>query len=127
MGNYFKSLCLLLFSFLLVACLSSNGQNTSKHQKPNDGYVRLIVKEDTNTIDEKVPFQKGDTVMEILKENYKVKEEKGFIKAIDNYHQDEKKQVYWFFKVNDKMASKGADALQVKKGDVIYFYLDSVK
>lgn len=43
MGNYFKSLCLLLFSFLLVACSSSNGQNTSKHQKPNDGYVRLIV------------------------------------------------------------------------------------
>lgn len=120
-------LFVLFLSFFLVACSYVKDQTANGNQAKNDNYLRLIVKEDTNTIDEKVPFKKGDTVMDVLKANYKVEEEKGFIKSIDNYQQDEKKQIYWFFKINDKMAPKAADTLPVKKGDKIYFYLEKMK
>ncbi|ERL21791.1 PF14478 domain protein, partial [Streptococcus pyogenes GA06023] len=70
---------------------------------------------------------KGDTVLEILKDNYEVKEKDGFITAIDGIEQDTKANKYWLFKVNGKMADKGADQITVKDGDSIEFYQEVFK
>lgn len=59
---------------LLVACSQGTKQTQTPSVPKADHHVRLVVKEDTNTIDEKVSFGKGDTVLEILKDNYEVKE-----------------------------------------------------
>ncbi|VTS34552.1 putative lipoprotein [Streptococcus porcinus] len=124
MRKWFKLILICLSSFLFVAC-TQQGQNMSKPKE--EAYVHLIVKEDTNKVDEKVTFKKGDTVMDVLKDNYKIKEKNGFITSIDGYKQKPNENIYWFYKVNGKMATKAANVLKVKKGDKIYFYLDKVK
>ncbi|VTS18299.1 putative lipoprotein [Streptococcus pseudoporcinus] len=124
MKKWSKLILICLSGLLFVAC-GRQGQNISQAKK--EAYVHLTVKEDTNEVDEKVAFQEGDTVMDVLKANYKVKEKDGFIRAIDGYQQKPNEKVYWFYKVNGKMATKAANVLKVKKGDNIYFYLDKVK
>lgn len=126
MKKYFKLLPLALFSFCLIAC-AAHQDNTKKQASSNESYVQLIVEEDSNTVDEKVSFKKGDTVMDVLKANYKVKEKDGFITEIDGYKQDVKAKKYWFYKINDKMADKSANQLKVKKNDKIEFYLEKMK
>lgn len=118
---------MLLCYLLLVACSQGTKQTQTPSVPKADHHVRLVVKEDTNTIDEKVSFGKGDTVLEILKDNYEVKEKDGFITAIDGIEQDTKANKYWLFKVNGKMADKGADQITVKDGDSIEFYQEVFK
>lgn len=126
MNKRFKTGFLALVAMLLVPC--SQGTSSIATSVPKaDHHVRLVVKEDTNTIDEKVSFGKGDTVLEILKDNYEVKEKDGFITAIDGIEQDTKANKYWLFKVNGKMADKGANQITVKDGDSIEFYQEVFK
>ncbi|MGT2887588.1 DUF4430 domain-containing protein [Streptococcus didelphis] len=125
MKNLFKYLSLSLLSLFLVACQPNHKESQDTKQK--ETYVRLIVKEDTNTIDEKVPFKKGDTAMDVLKDNYKVEEKDGFITAIDNHKQDSQKKRFWFFKINDKLAPKAADQITLKESDKLEFYQEVVK
>lgn len=128
MNKRFKTGFLALVAMLLVACSQGTKQiQTTPSVTKADHHVRLVVKEDTNTIDEKVSFGKGDTVLEILKDNYEVKEKDGFITAIDGIEQDTKANKYWLFKVNGKMADKGADQITVKDGDSIEFYQEVFK
>ncbi|MCI7678329.1 DUF4430 domain-containing protein [Streptococcus orisratti] len=115
-------LALLLSVLFLTACGNSTADSTKTSQSSSAGTVRLIVKEGDNTTDEKVSFQKGDTVMDVLKANYKVKESKGFITVIDGVAQDEEKGLYWMFDVNDELAPKTANKIKVKDGDKIEFY-----
>lgn len=127
MNKRFKTGFLALVAMLLVACSQGTKQTQIPSVPKADHHVRLVVKEDTNTIDEKVSFGKGDTVLEILKDNYEVKEKDGFITAIDGIEQDTKANKYWLFKVNGKMADKGADQITVKDGDSIEFYQEVFK
>ncbi|EFR44769.1 hypothetical protein [Streptococcus pseudoporcinus] len=74
MKKWSKLILICLSGLLFVAC-GRQGQNISQAKK--EAYVHLTVKEDTNEVDEKVAFQEGDTVMDVLKANYKVKEKDG--------------------------------------------------
>lgn len=78
-------------------------------------------------LSEKVVYHKGDTVLDVLKANYKVKEKDGFITSIDGISQDETKGLYWMFKVNNKLAPKAANQIKVKKNDKIEFYQEVYK
>lgn len=122
MNKRFKTGFLALVAMLLVACSQGIKQTQTPSVPKSDHHVRLVVKEDTNTVDEKVSFEEGDTVLEVLKDNYEVKEKDGFITSIDGIEQDTKANKYWLFKVNGKMADKGADQITVKDGDSIEFY-----
>lgn len=127
MNKGFKTGFLALVAMLLVACSQGTKQTQTPSVPKSDHHVRLVVKEDTNTVDEKVSFEEGDTVLEVLKDNYEVKEKDGFITAIDGIEQDTKANKYWLFKVNGKMADKGADQITVKDGDIIEFYQEVFK
>ena len=117
-----SKLILITLSFiLLTACSSTSTKSTASSDA---GTVRLIVQEDSNTIDENVGFKKGDTVMDVLQDNYEVEVTDGFITAIDGLEQDEKAGKYWMFMLNDELAPKAADQIKVKDGDKIEFYQD---
>lgn len=126
MKIFFKLLTLSTFSLFLLAC-SADQTKTEHKETKSQNQVQLVVKEDTNTIDEKVSFNKGDTVMDVLKANYTVKEKDGFITEIDGHKQNPKEQKYWLFKVNGKMAAKAANQLKVKQNDKIEFYIEKMK
>ncbi|MFS1663156.1 DUF4430 domain-containing protein [Streptococcus sp. zg-JUN1979] len=121
MKRYAKYIFLTLLSVVLVACSNTTTTNTSQSSE-QAGKVELVVKEDSNTLDETVTFSDGETVLDVLKDNYKVEEKSGFITAIDGISQDEAAGKYWMFKVNDKVADKAANQIKVKDGDKIEFY-----
>ncbi len=119
MKKIFSFLTLFLSFLLLTACAQSESTDSRSSKELK---VQLIVTVGTNTTDEVVTFEKGDTVMDVLKANYKVKETNGFITSIDGKQQDEKAGLYWMFKVNGKLASKAANQIKAKDGDKIEFY-----
>ncbi|MDK6805772.1 DUF4430 domain-containing protein [Aerococcus sp. UMB7834] len=74
-----------------------------------------------------VTFQEGDKVLDVLKANFDVEEDKGFVKAINGVSQDEDKQAYWMFYVNGEMAPKGADQIELKAGDKVEWKLEQMQ
>ncbi|MEX2784301.1 DUF4430 domain-containing protein [Streptococcus sp. H49] len=120
-----SKLIVTALSFIVLTACSTDSTATSSNSASSDtGTVQLIVQEDSNTIDENVTFEKGDTVMDVLQDNYEVEETDGFITAIDGIKQDEEAGKYWMFTINNELAPKAADQIKVKNGDKIEFYQD---
>ncbi|MGT2948050.1 DUF4430 domain-containing protein [Streptococcus devriesei] len=120
------SISMLLLSLVLIACSNNTGNSSS--QKAKEVTVQVIIKPDGKEAKRKsVAIDKGATVMKALKKAYKVEEKDGFITSIDDNKQDETRKLYWMFKVNDKVASKGAEEIKVKKDDKIEFYQEVYK
>ncbi|MEX2805123.1 DUF4430 domain-containing protein [Streptococcus sp. H31] len=120
-----SKLIMTALSFIVLTACSTDSTATSSNSASSDtGTVQLIVQEDSNTIDENVTFEKGDTVMDVLQDNYEVEETDGFITAIDGIKQDEEAGKYWMFTINNELAPKAADQIKVKNGDKIEFYQD---
>ncbi|MGT2682403.1 DUF4430 domain-containing protein [Streptococcus porci] len=120
MKHIFKFVLLTIVSLFLVAC--ANGKATQETSTESQLTARLVVTIDTNKIDEKVTFSKGDTIMDLLKANYEVTEKDGFITAIDGQEQDEKEGIYWMFDLNGELAPKAADQIELNDGDTVEFY-----
>lgn len=123
MKKIVSSFLLFTLSLVLVACGNGAADSTSASSS-QEQYVQLIVSQKDSKLDEKVTFEEGQTVMDVLKANYKVVEKDGMVTAIDGVMQDEKEKIYWMYKVNDEMASKGASELKVEADDKIEFYLE---
>lgn len=116
------SLLFVLTSFFLAACQQTTDQSTTASSTSK---VQLVVKSDKTTTDEMVEAKVDQTVMDVLKANYEVKETDGFITAIDGLEQDEAAKKYWMFKVNGEVAPKAANQIKVKDGDKIEFYQET--
>jgi len=118
--SYFAlMICALL---MLVACQKKEQTNAAEDS------VRLIIEVKDNpsaSLDKKVTIKEKQTLLSLLKENAKVVEKNGFITEINGVKQDENANKYWLFKVNDKLADKGANQIKVHSGDKIKFYLGS--
>ncbi|HFI0456492.1 TPA: DUF4430 domain-containing protein [Streptococcus suis] len=83
-----------------------------------------VVSGDKNNSQE-VTVESDDSVMEILEEYHQVQEEGGLITAIDNVSQYPKTNTFWMYKINGKLAEKGAKEQKVSDGDNIEFYLET--
>lgn len=117
MKKRFFTLLLLLMTFALAACAKPSANLQSS------GQVELTVTFDDKTSEtNQVAVKDGDTAMSVLKAQYDVEEASGFITTIKDVKQDESKKIYWMFDVNDEMAPKGADQLEVEDGDKLHFY-----
>lgn len=106
----------------LVSVSTTNSSSSSASSSVQKETAELIIKEDDKTLTKTVSFEEGATVLEVLKANYDVEENQGFITSIDGIQQDEAAQKYWMYKVNGELASKGAGELVVKADDKIEFY-----
>lgn len=67
----------------------------------------------------------GMTLLELMKEQYRLVEEDGFIKCIEGNEQDEDKGLYWVFDVNGEMGEVGAADYELQEGDVVDWKLMS--
>ena len=74
----------------------------------------------------KMEVEEGTTVLEVLKDQYEVVEEGGFIVSIDGMKQDEEAGKYWMYEVNDKQPTVGAAEYLVKDGDQVKWFLNAL-
>lgn len=126
-------LSLLLSTFIMLGtgCTSQTDTTqteTSQSQKQTEKTVTLALIEDEKEISSsEVSVSEDQTVLEILKENFDVKEDGGFVTEIDGKEQDAKANKYWMYYINDKEADKGADSMTVSDKDVIEWRLNEFK
>ena len=122
------SLLTLAFALFLVGCSNNQTKNdTSSSSAASSVKKELkisisIAPEGQEKSEKTVAVAEGKTAMDALKKAYKVEEKEGFITSIDGHTQDEAKGLYWMFKVNGEMASKGANQITLKDGDKLEFY-----
>ena len=123
----------ILSSFLMVgaACSTDTTQTTatsSTEQKQETITVTMTLIEDDKEITSKeITADKSATVLDILKANFDVKEDKGFVTSIDGKEQDAKANKYWMYYINDKEADKGAGEMTVADSDKIEWRLNAFK
>lgn len=125
MKKWFTTLSVLFATLFLTAC--SFGDNDDVLDTDSDATYKatLVVQFDGKADQKEVLFEQGDSVMDVLEDNYEVEDEAGMVTAINGVAQNPTTNTYWMYKVNDKMAEKGAEELQVQEGDKIEFYLET--
>ena len=121
-----KKFVFSLFCILSVIVLSYCHKAVKSEQH---GTATLIVKYDEATVKtyQDIPIQADETVLELLQSRTRVTLKSGIITEIDGITQIESSNLYWLFKVNDKLADKGVAETKVKAGSKIEFYLGEFK
>lgn len=120
MKNMLKPVILASSLFLLVACAKDDA---NKKPESDEVKVTISVKPEGEKAEKKeVIVDQDDSVLDALDEAFDVEDDDGFVTEIDGHKQNPAKNLYWMYKVNDKMATKGAEENIVKNGDQIEFY-----
>ncbi|AUW96869.1 DUF4430 domain-containing protein [Streptococcus pluranimalium] len=120
MKKMLKPVILASSLFLLAACAKDDA---NKKPEADEVKVTVSVKPEGEKADKKeVIVDQDDSVLEALDEAFDVEDDNGFVTEIEGHKQDPAKNLYWMYKVNGKMANKGAEENIVKDGDKIEFY-----
>ncbi|PAV29528.1 hypothetical protein CIL05_11740 [Virgibacillus profundi] len=109
---------------------NSSGQEESNQESEevSEDSVLITISKDEGSefIHEKeIEIEEGDILMDVMKENFYVEEEDGFITSIERAAPKEDEQKAWMFFVNDEMAPVGAHEFELTPGDKITFDLQS--
>lgn len=87
----------------------------------------IVLQEDGKDFaNQKVTFETGENLLEVLQKTFKVEEEKGFITEIEGRKQNQEKQKYWLFTIDGESATKGAAEIELKSGQKIVFHLAKI-
>ncbi|TCD46709.1 DUF4430 domain-containing protein [Streptococcus sp. X16XC17] len=114
-------LCSLVTLLFLGAC----------HNQSSDGEkmipVAVTIEGNGKSRTQEFQVEEGDSVMDVMEDNYDIEEDGGFITAIDGVSEDASKNLYWLYDINGKMAEVGAEEAVLKEGDKIAFRLEAFK
>lgn len=110
---------ILFAAFSLSAC-----QSKAAPSKPTNS-ADLTIKFDGNSTKhyDNIKLSDNESVMKLLESQTSVKQTGGFITSISGHEQNAAKKQYWMFKVNGKLAMKGANDIKLKNNDNVEFYL----
>ena len=131
MKKYTSMLALGLTLVSLAACSTSNNSTTSsssstasssKTEELKASFV--IIESGDKQTKKEVSFTKDQTIMDVMKKEFKIEESNGIITSIDGVSQDEATKTYWMYKVNGEMAPKLAGETKLAAGDTVEFYLE---
>lgn len=131
MKKIYSTLILALLVCSLTACSTTNNSTSTKNSSEtssskmteNQATIRIKPLEGKES-SKKVTFTEGQTVMEVMKKNFKIEEDKGLITSIDGVSQDTNTNVYWLYKINGELASKGAAETTLSQNDEVEFYME---
>ncbi|WP_330949584.1 DUF4430 domain-containing protein [Virgibacillus sp. MG-45] len=139
----YRLLPLLLVASLLAGCGSTDEEKSNKpasnqtEQQASGNESDSKEKEETVVItiskdkgkeqitEKEVPIKEDAILMDVLKENFQIEEEGGFINAVEGIapKKDEKKA--WMYSVNGEVANVGAAEYKLKPGDKVTLDLQS--
>lgn len=131
----------LLVMGILTGCGTNNepdksGTNANQNQEVVEDNSNQAVQEKSVSITisknegkeiivkKQIEIEKNVTLMEVMKANFEIEEDGGFIHAIDGIAPD-KEGVAWMFFVNDEMPKVGAVDFKLSPGDKVVFDLQA--
>lgn len=115
--------------FVVSGCQapSETQQSSSQTQTITEKVTITLEKEGKEITKKTVDYDSDQTLLQLLKQQFTVEEDNGFITAIDHYTQDKDKNLYWTFTINGKMAEKGANEIRLADKDQVVFNLATFK
>lgn len=130
MKKIISSFTLVLLATSLVACAPTNQTKTTDTSASSSKVETLkatftIKESDEKVTTKEVTFSKDQTVMEVMKKEFKIEEKNGLITSIDGVSQNEATKTYWMYNVNGEMAPKGAAETKLSSGDKVEFFLQT--
>lgn len=130
----FRISSIILIIGLLFGCSAtdSNGNQTKNNstnssEKQEEIVVIVISKDEGEEVitEKEVAIEKGAILMDVMKENFDLEEEGGFITSIDGIAPEEDEKKDWMYFVNDETAMVGAAEYELSAGDKVNFDLQS--
>ncbi|WP_430611802.1 DUF4430 domain-containing protein [Enterococcus sp. DIV0876] len=113
--------------FVLSGCQTDQVSSQASTEATSEvvaSSVKIVLTDGDDTIDSKtVSYQSGETLMDVLTDNFDIEEKDGFITSIEGHAQDESQNKYWTFTINGEMGAKGADETTLESGDQVDFAL----
>lgn len=111
---------------MLMAC-STNEEVEPQDSTTNEmGDVTIIISEeeaDEVYSEDEIPIEEDAILMDVMKENYDIEEEEGFIHSIDGVVAEEDDQKAWIYSVNGEEALVGAEEYELSIDDEVVFDL----
>ncbi|SES81336.1 protein of unknown function [Oceanobacillus limi] len=106
---------------------NNTNQNSSNSAEVEEAITIVISTDEGEEVisNESIAIEEGDILMDVMKENYDIEEEGGFIHSIDGIAPEEGEEKAWMYFVNDEMASVGADEYELTPGEEINFDLQA--
>lgn len=125
-----KLLLLLSATFTLAACnLNATdeqavSQASSQVESKLENSVTINLNVEGEAVESSsVEIEENAILLEVMKDNFEVVEEGGFVSAINGYEQNEKDNLWWTFTVNEEMIEVGAAEYVLEKGDTVEWSL----
>jgi len=106
----------------------NNSTNNTETQEVNEDVIHVTISKDEGeeVLSEKeIAIEEGAILMDVLKENFDIEEDGGFVTSIDGVAPEEGEQVAWMYFVNDEMAMVGANEYELSPGDEVNFDLQA--
>lgn len=126
--------CLALISALfIVGCSDGNNsaatnETTSQTSQAEQIDVTVEIEEEDQSIGEKdVETTTDESLMQVMRDNFAIKEDGGMIVAVEGVEQDEDEDMYWTYTINDEMVNTGAEETTLEDGDQVTFTYDKME
>ncbi|MFC2948280.1 DUF4430 domain-containing protein [Virgibacillus sediminis] len=102
-------------------------ENTQQaEEKEERVHITLSENEGEEIIaEEEVTITENAILMDVMKENFDIEEENGFITSINGIGPEEGEERSWMFYVNGEMAMVGAQEYELEPGDEVTFDLQA--
>lgn len=135
-----KKFLFTLFSALTVLFLVVGCSNDSSSTAPTEEETSEVANEEqeqsilvTISLDQgeeivtekEIEIEENAILMDVMKENFDIGEDGGFIYSIEGIEPEEDEKKAWMFFVNDEMAEVGAADYELSPGDHVVFDLQS--
>lgn len=141
-----KSVWLLSISLLLGAC-----GNTAVEEPPAEESTTAVTDTTVETTEETteetvslsisievdeeeipelssdIEADAGETLMDVMVQEYDVEEEEGFLNSIEGYEQDPDSNRWWMYEINGEQPTVGANDYVVEDGDEVKWMLNELE
>jgi hypothetical protein len=97
-------------------------QNEDNEAAEDTVLITISIDEGSEYVDEKeIPVEEGDILMDVMKQNFYVEEEGGFITSIERVSAEDDEDKGWIFFINGETAMIGAEEYELSPGEEITF------
>lgn len=111
--------------FTLAACSGGDNNETSPATDSSKASISIEIKDEGKSVDKKeLEVDAKSKLMPVLKENFEIEEQDGFITSIDKLEQDTEASKFWTYTVNSEEVTVGAKDYELKDKDEVVFSLD---
>lgn len=137
-----RIMSLLVVVGLLVGCGTDNNNELATQPANNETEetnnnlsaeeaeqtVSITISKDEEAeiiVEKEIEIEENDLLMDVMKENFDIEEEDGFIHSIEGIAPLEDEEKAWMYFVNGEMAMVGAAEYELSPGDEVSFDLQA--